>query len=395
MTLVTKPFGDIITFTRSTTGTYFDAAGVLQTAAIDAPRLDYDPLTLLPRGLLIEEQRTNLLTYSEQFDNGIWGKAGITVTPNAVVAPDGAVSADKIVESAASGSHQIFSGTKSISGGKASLSVFLAKQPDSRLMAITIRRDGEALNLTTTFSYVDALTGTVTFERPGFATTVSAIGDSWWRVSVVATGIVSTAEMFIRTAAVSGNTSYTGDGTSGIYIWGAQLEAGAFPTSYIPTEASQVTRAADIASVNTLSPWFNASEGTLFVDTSAAPGSDGGNIAASLSAGTGAEYMYSLLRTNVNANRIFTVRDDNVQRVGIDINTPIGDVRAAVAYKLNDFAASANGSPATLDTSGTVPTPTSLQIGRLNGSLYWNGHIRSLRYWPRRLTNELLSEITA
>ena len=265
MTLVAKPFGDIITFTRASGGGRFNSSGVYEWVGNNVPRFDHDPVTGEPLGLLIEEARTNLLTYSEQFDYVIWGKSGITVTPNVVAAPDGAVSADKLVESAANGSHQFFSGAKSISGGSAVLSVFLAKQPDSRLMAITIRRDGEALNLTTTFSYIDALTGAVTFERPGFATTVNAIGDSWWRVSVVATGIVSTAEIFIRTAAVSGNTWHAGDGTSGIYIWGAQLEAGAFPTSYIPTVASQVTRAASDAALNTLTPWFNATQGTFVI----------------------------------------------------------------------------------------------------------------------------------
>ena len=87
-----------ITFTRSTTGSYYNSAGVLSTAAINAPRFDYDPVTLESVGLLIEESRTNLLTYSEQFDNAVWTKSNASITANAIIAPDGTLTADKLVE---------------------------------------------------------------------------------------------------------------------------------------------------------------------------------------------------------------------------------------------------------------------------------------------------------
>ena len=98
MPLVNKTFSDIITFTRASTATYFDATGTLQSAAIDDPRLDYDPATLAARGLLIEEQRTNLATYSAALDDALgWApQSGLTVTANAITSPDGTLSAERL-----------------------------------------------------------------------------------------------------------------------------------------------------------------------------------------------------------------------------------------------------------------------------------------------------------
>src|SRR5690606_5381998 len=91
---VLAPF---VTFTRASEGTYFDSAGTQQTAAVNEPRVDYDPLTLELRGLLVEEQRTNLLLRSQEFDNASWSKVSSSVSANAAVAPDGTLTADKII----------------------------------------------------------------------------------------------------------------------------------------------------------------------------------------------------------------------------------------------------------------------------------------------------------
>jgi len=93
MALVNKTFSDIITFTRASTATFFNSAGVLTSAATNAPRFDYNPSTLAAQGLLIEESRANLFTYSAQFDDAAWLKGG-TISANEIVAPDGTLSAD-------------------------------------------------------------------------------------------------------------------------------------------------------------------------------------------------------------------------------------------------------------------------------------------------------------
>jgi hypothetical protein len=107
MTMVNKPFGDIITFTRSSTGTYFDANGMLQVAAVNQPRFDHDPVTGAPLGILIEEQRTNLLTYSNDFANAVWTKLASTVVANAVLSPDGTLTASKLQEDSSLSNHTL------------------------------------------------------------------------------------------------------------------------------------------------------------------------------------------------------------------------------------------------------------------------------------------------
>ena len=115
-----------ITFTRASTATYYDAFGVMQTAASGVARFDSNPTTGESLGLLIEEQRTNLLTYSAQFDNAAWSKPNSdTITANTVVAPDGVLSGDAFVETTATGTHTLFQNATLVGGTVYTLSVYL------------------------------------------------------------------------------------------------------------------------------------------------------------------------------------------------------------------------------------------------------------------------------
>ena len=98
MPLTNYAFADLITFTRSTTATFVGSNGLIQSAAINAPRFDFDPVTLAPLGFLIEEQRVNLLLYSAEFDNAAWAKTNTTITANATTSPDGTANADGTLE---------------------------------------------------------------------------------------------------------------------------------------------------------------------------------------------------------------------------------------------------------------------------------------------------------
>jgi hypothetical protein len=229
-------------FTRASTGTYFDSSGVLQTAAIDEPRFDHNPVTGEPLGLLIEDERTNRLLRSEEFDNAVWTKERASISANSVIAPDGMMTADKLVEyTTASSNHQAFQFITPASGAitfscyvkaagrtQVSFSSFEGSVPSNPLSAI-----------------VDLSTG-LEVSRSGLTTAVSIIpvGNEWYRIAISGVSAGTITSLFVRLA-VSGGIIYTGDGTSGIYIWGAQLEAGTTPSSYIKTEATTVTRAAD------------------------------------------------------------------------------------------------------------------------------------------------------
>ena len=148
-----------ITFSRASTATYFDNKGVLRTAPTGVPRIDYDPATGKCRGLLVEEQRTNLLTYSEQFGGGLWNTTRATITENAAVAPDGTITADKLVEAAAIGSRYVYR-SASVTGGVAhTLSVF-AKAGERNYIEVT------AFNTPSAMPRFDLTTGAVSQSFP-------------------------------------------------------------------------------------------------------------------------------------------------------------------------------------------------------------------------------------
>jgi hypothetical protein len=191
----------------------------------------------------------------------------------------------------------------------------------------------------------------------------------------------------------------TGDGTSGIYLWGAQLEAGAFPTSYIPTVASTVTRSADVASITgtNFSPWYRQDEGTVFAE--GAPGiiASGAFPRLLQISNSDATNRIVLQRYTSNVPR-FTVVDSSVAQAAFDATgtwLPATNGKMALAVKLNDFAGTFAGNAPNIDTSGTMPNLTELTIGASPGSNdVNNGTIRRLTYWPQRLANSTLQAIT-
>ena len=225
-------------FTRSTTATYFDANGVMQTAPVDVPRIGYDPVTHAHTGLILEGAATNLLTYSEQFDNAAWAKARSTVTANvgSVTAPDGSNYADKLVEDTANNLHVAYQSCTVTSGQIYTFSIYLKAGERTKLF----------LNLSVAFPGAsDVAFDLVAGNASGITNTINPVGNGWYRCSITATANATGAanvNLYCYTTAVS----YTGDGTSGLYIWGAQLETGSVATSYIPTTSTQVTRAADV-----------------------------------------------------------------------------------------------------------------------------------------------------
>lgn len=217
------------------------------TAAVYGPRYDYDASTVpaQPRGLLIEESRSNLLTYSEQFDNAAWTKVRCTITANATIAPDGTSSADRIVEDTTNNSRFISQTIASVASGQAVAVSCYAKASGRDIFAI-VTADSASVFRTT---YFNISTGTIGTVASGHTASIQNLGNGWYRCTIVQTQSSPTGAFIVYPSlcAVNGSTTYTGDGVSGIYLWGAQLEAGSFATSYIPTTSASVTRAADVA----------------------------------------------------------------------------------------------------------------------------------------------------
>ena len=390
----------VTAYTPTTTAPITNYIPALQTAAAGVPRFEHNPVTGESLGLEIEEQRTNLLTYSEQFDNAAWTKEQLTVTPNTLIAPDGTLSADKLVESTANSSRNIRQAVTGItSGSTLTVSAFI-KAAERTLCSLYINDNASASNrVQATF---DLSLGT-TYSASNFGTftgatsSITPVGNGWYRctLSGVATGVTA-----VQGRIYIGTSTYTGNGTSGIYIWGAQLEAGAFPTSYIPTVASQVTRSADSASMtgSNFSSWYRADEGTVYAEASTFGFASSSNpTAVFLTGGAGDDVR--IRRDSGNSRTQSLIRlgsATQAQFVGTsDWTSAATSKKLSLAFKLNDFGAANDGSGFATDTSGNVPLVTSMDIGSAGALDRLNGTIKRIAYYPKRLSNTELQGITS
>jgi hypothetical protein len=359
-------------------------------SAYYGPRFDYNPVTLAPRGLLIEEQRVNLLLYSEQFDNAGWTKTNSTITANATTAPDGTVTGDKHIPNLAAvlgtspAQTRVQQSPSATSGTSYTFSIYAKAGEFDRIEF--------ALLGTPTVSAIFSLTlGTVI---SGTGASITPAGNGWYRCVLTITA-GATGALSLRWTAQS-STVLVGDGTSGIFVWGAQLEAGSFATSYIPTVASTVTRAADVATITgtNFSSWYNASEGTVVVSADSSRGGTAGSA-------RNFQFDDGTSANNIRAAgaSVLQVVDATVVQASLG-PTPLipfdgTAYKFASAYKLNDFASVTTGAVAT-DTSGTVPTAINqLALGSGSGTNYLNGHIRTFTFYPSRLTNAQLQALTS
>ena len=372
---------------QTTPGTYVATTS----SAYYGPRFDYDPVTLAPKGLLIEEQRSNLLTYSEQFDSAYWAATGATITANSVVSPDGTTNADTLVEDTSTGVHRVYATPACSASTTYTYTAYIkaAGRTQVRLLETTL---GGAI--------FDLSTATVVSTDAGVTSEIQNAGNGWYRCRVTATtGGAQTIFVTQIQGSVAGNPNYTGNGATALYIWGAQLEAGSFATSYIPTVASQVTRSADEALIQApnFASWFNAAEGTMVLSASVLGSPGAATVSfAQLSNGSSNNFEISLGMFDFSAPAFQVVNSTTQANLDLGSMTAGQIVNMAGAYKTNDFAGVLNGGTVQTDASGSIPSGIStLGIGFRLGGVYMNGHIRSLRYFPTRLTNAQLQALTA
>jgi hypothetical protein len=185
------------------------------------------------RGLVARWQlgSPNLLRWSEQFDNAVWTKDGTSTTANATTAPDGTATADKLVEAATTATHWLYQQNAAVPAGLVTLSVYVKAGERSRF--------GLLLNNGTDGTYGSATfnlsSGTVETLNAGIAT-ITDVGNGWYRCTLTGTTTISSAQnWYTYLLGVSGGSTYTGDGTSGLYLWGAQLNEGSTPLPYVKT----------------------------------------------------------------------------------------------------------------------------------------------------------------
>ena len=404
--LVSKTFSQIITFTRASTATYFDSAGVLQSAAIDAPRLDYNPSTLAAQGLLIEEARTNSIR-NNTMQGAVVGTPGTIPTNWQVFTNVTGLTRQIVGTGTENGITYIevkLSGTPSGSG------VYQFQfEPSNAVAALTAQT-------WTASSYLKLQAGSyagVSSNRFGFSEYTSGGAFITFNTVVVA----SATSAALSTQRATATQTLNGGATTAfllpyfeLVLSGAaiditlriglpQLELGAFATSVIPTTTTALTRSADVASVNTLSPWFNAAAGTLFAQ-------------GILVGGTAATFPHqtSLVGSNANNDSIGTqwTANTGVMRFGIrsggvaQADIPGGASKSANSsfkvagrYATNDAQAAFDGALGTQDTTVTLPTIAALSLGGAvgfqPGASVW---LQRVTFYPRTLSNAELQTIT-
>lgn len=394
------PLASAFTFTGGNQSMYMGPAGLLVPSVTNTPRIEYGPGGDV-LGLLMEASRTNLAIQSEDYT--VHAGAGIlSMTANAIASPSGAITADKITEDTGVAQHRIRDAAETaiVSGGIYTQSVYVKAGERTKFSL----RMTESTFAASCEAHFDLLTGAVSaVSNAGTATgavgRAESLPNGWWRCSL--TGALNGGFVLARfIQEINDNTgafTYTGDGVSGLYIWGEQIEAGAFPSSYIPTTTVSVARTAD-SCIRTLASEFSATAGTVVVAGRASGGQDAANaqIMLEFSDGTSLNRL-AFLRVSASDSARFSDFVANVQQGPIDatfVNST--NFKASVAWATNDLALSFNGAAASTDVVASVPTVTQLTLGAfVGGGSNANGHIRTFDYYPTRLTNAQLQQMSS
>ena len=394
----TKALDRRVTFTRASTATFVGSNGLIQTAASGAARFDHNPATGESLGLLVEEARTNSTRNStdlspSSFYTGAVGQP-YTFSTNQTTSPDGTITAGSI----------LFPGTKcgfaitstGVTATTITVNLF-AKYITGSVnthVRIQLSPGGGGNN----YGLFNLTTGAFSTSGSVSSVTMTPFPNGWYRCSVTATHSTTWPQNSgdIRIWFHGATATETPiNNTDQTYVWGVQLEAGAFPTSYIPTTTATVTRAADLASITgaNFSSWYRQDEGTVFCqgisnsrsNSSYWTTSNGGSNGASVLVYPNNNITYQVVNSSIQVNTTFATY------------SAVSSVKTAAAIKLNNFAVVANGGAITSDTSGTVPAVTSFVIGNYLGggtSFDYSGTIARLAYYPVRLPDAQLQELT-
>lgn len=375
MSLAKKTITEALNISRLSAGGRINKAGLFELMPPNTPRLDYDPKTKIARGILIEEERTNRIRNSTGAGLG-WTQtegatAKVVVTPNSAIAPDGKMTATTIAFS-----------------DKPSGESALHKQQVTGLPANSMLSPSMWVRANTPTT-IKIRQGDANLTLPLFQVTTE-----WQRIEAPSGVTVSTAFNFD----IAPDTSAIASTARTIQIWGVQLEIGPFASSHIPTGDSTATRSIDHVSLKNLDGWFNPKYSSAFVEFN--PGPTAGTRTtgfAFLGDNTGGA-MIMLRKGASSVLEAVSRLSDGVTTVTVVTGAalpPSEPVRGSLRISSSGLSSCSNGSAIKSSPVTSVPVPTRLLIGSIGGSTWAaNGHIRSVKYFPFELSDQMLKEIT-
>jgi hypothetical protein len=390
--LPTTGVGDF-DFTRASSATRVNSSGLIETVATGIPRLNYPLIDGVVNGCpsqLLEPASTNLITYSEDFINSAWTKVGLSVT-SGFLSPNGSLDSYKLIESATSGEHYLEKTVSENTNNIYTQSIFVKPFTNNYGFIISVIGIGSSNTVSSAkFNILNGLITTSTIDGLILSSKVTLLTNGQYKCSLTYTlnGTVTSHRMRIRTGT---SLSYAGDGTSGIYIFGAQLEQQSYPTSYIPTSGSAVTRVAETASGSGDANTFNDSEGVLMVETSTLV--NGADVRISLSDGGTTNKVEIEWDALANTIKAFMSTDGSVTTSNYNQTLSL---KIAVLYKLNNFKMYINGFLIDIDTTASdVSGLNQLNFAKSSGANDFYGNTKQIQYFDSALNDSELETLTS
>ena len=343
--------------------------------------------------MLIEEARSNIYLDSANLTTVNWVNSNNAISATGGTSPANTNTANSVTPNngTGAGSAQVYQTQACAASTAYTYSIYLkANGMTTYQLRMIIRQGGGAYigeaQVNVDLSAVSVATATSGTPPTNVSATITAAGNSWYRVTV--TGTTTSLTGLIRCGLYN---LTTGNGTSGVLAWGVQVEAGAFATSYIPTTTTALTRNADVANMTgtNFSDWYNATANTFFAQWSSFSVGSGTNpMVFTVSDGT--TNNLSQLYVNNSTSIVWNVRSGAADSCSlINAGSTAGTTyKASMTSAANSFAASLNSLAPSTDNTGAVPvTPNRMGLGNRAGALFLNGYVQKLSVYPQRLLN--------
>ena len=363
------------------------------TDRLNVPRLTYQNGGGGCPSLLLEKQSTNVVTYSQQINsaNG-YNLSNVTSSEDSLTSPDGTINADKIIESTSNSTHAVtfissLGGT--VDSSPYCISVFVKAEGRSQILFYD---NNQAVG---GVSYFNLSTGVVTSGTGK----IENYGNGWYRCTIFCLKDNSTSaniQLYLLDSA--GNQTYTGNGTSGIGLWGYQCEASSYPTSYIPTTSSSATRVADACSKTGISSLIGQTEGVIYIDVLASAQNVSGltygffYLFGDSTNNIQLYYISGILYIYVVASSSVLINTSTSQTITANTRYKI-----AMAYKSGQYALYINGSQILVNTASAVPAMSQFNFNATGfGALAAEtpNNYNEFILFPTRLTNAELASLT-